>query len=64
MSPFVRSFYDRATGSLRYVFHCPAKRHAASVDPARNYNPAAGTVTTQSADEILDYVCAESLEVV
>lgn len=64
MSPSVRAFYDRATGSLQYVFHCPETRQAAIVDPVWNYDPAAGAVTTQSADEILDYVRAEGLQVV
>jgi len=64
MSPTVRAFFDRATGSLQYVFHCAKTRKAAIVDPVWNYDPAAGAVSTQSADEILDYVRSEDLEVV
>ncbi len=63
MSPHVRAFYDRSTGSLQYVFHCPETRQAAIVDPVWNYDPAAGAVTTQSVDEILDYISVEGLEV-
>ncbi|TDX26872.1 MBL fold metallo-hydrolase [Rhodovulum visakhapatnamense] len=64
MSPIVRAFFDRPTGSLQYVFHCPATKKAAIVDPVWNFYPEAGAVTTESADEILAYVEAEGLEVV
>lgn len=64
MSPIVRAFFDRPTGSLQYVFHCPKTKKAAIVDPVWNFYPEAGAVTTESADEILAYVAAEALEVV
>lgn len=64
MSPIIRAFFDRPTGSLQYVFHCPATKNAAIVDPVWNFHPRAGAVTTESAEEILSYVRAEGLEVV
>lgn len=64
MSPIIRAFFDRPTGSLQYVFHCPNTKKAAIVDPVWNFYPEAGAVTTESADEILAYVEAEALEVV
>lgn len=64
ITPIVRAFFDRPTGSLQYVFHCPRTRQAAIVDPVWNFFPEAGAVTTESADEILAYVRAEALEVV
>jgi len=64
MSPIIRAFFDRPTGSLQYVFHCPATREAAIVDPVWNFHPEAGAVTTESADEILAYIAAEDLKVV
>ena len=63
MSPLVRAFFDRPTGSLQYVFHCPKTKKAAIVDPVWNFHPEAGAVTTESADEILAYVEAEGLDV-
>ena len=63
MSPIVRAFFDRPTGSLQYVFHCPKTKTAAIVDPVWNFYPEAGAVTTESADEILAYVENEALEV-
>ncbi|WP_126977669.1 MBL fold metallo-hydrolase [Frigidibacter oleivorans] len=55
-NPIVRSFFDRATGSLQYVFHCPATLRGAVVDPVWNYDPRAVAVWTDSADEIEAYV--------
>lgn len=64
IAPIIRAFFDRPTGSLQYVFHCPATRKAAIVDPVWNFYPEAGAVTTECADEILEYIEAEKLEVV
>jgi len=64
MSPTVRTFFDRPTGSLQYVFHCPNTREAAVVDPVWNFYPEASAVTTESADEILEYIHSENLKVV
>ncbi len=64
MTPIIRAFFDRPTGSLQYVFHCEKTRKAAIVDPVWNFFPEAGAVTTRSADEILDYVAAERLDVI
>jgi glyoxylase-like metal-dependent hydrolase (beta-lactamase superfamily II) len=61
--PQIRAFFDRPTGSLQYVFHDPATRKAAIVDPVWNFFPEAGAVTTESADEILAYIQAEGLTV-
>lgn len=61
--PQIRAFFDRPTGSLQYVFHDPATRKAAIVDPVWNFYPEAGAVTTQSADEILTYLQTEGLAV-
>ncbi|MDP3417841.1 MBL fold metallo-hydrolase [Falsiroseomonas sp.] len=63
MSPIIRAFFDRPTGSLQYVFHCPATKKAAIVDPVWNFYPEAAAVTTESADEILEHVRSEKLDV-
>jgi len=63
-SPEVRAFFDRPTGSLQYVFHDPATKKGAIVDPVWNYFPEAGATTTDSADEILAYVQEQALDIV
>ncbi|PQO22531.1 MBL fold metallo-hydrolase [Rhodobacteraceae bacterium WD3A24] len=55
-SPVVKTFFDRPTGSLQYVFHDPETMKGAVVDPVWNFYPEAGAVTTESADEILAYI--------
>ncbi len=62
-SPIVRSFFDRPTGSLQYVFHDPETRRGAIIDPVWNYYPEAGAVTHESADEILAYVKEQGLQI-
>ncbi len=64
VSPVVKAFFDRPTGSLQYVFHDPETMKGAIVDPVWNFYPEAGAVTTESADEILDHVRAEGIEIV
>ena len=64
MTPIIRAFFDRPTGSLQYVFHCFRTKKAAIVDPVWNFYPEAGAVKTESANEILAYVLDEGLEVV
>ncbi len=56
MSPIVRAFFDRPTGSLQYVFHDPATMRGAIIDPVWNFDPASGQVWTASAEELLAYV--------
>ncbi len=63
-SPEVRAFFDRPTGSLQYVFHDPATKKGAIVDPVWNFFPEAGATTTDSADEILAYVQEQGLDIV
>jgi len=64
VTPVVKAFFDRPTGSLQYVFHDPETMKGAVVDPVWNFYPEAGAVTTESADEILAYVRAQGIEVV
>ena len=61
--PFVKAFFDRPTGSLQYVFHDPASLSGAIVDPVWNFYPEGAAVTTESADEILDYVQGSGIKI-
>jgi len=63
MSPIIRAFFGRPTGSLQYVFHCAATRTAAILDPVWNIHREAEAITTQASDEILAYVATENLKV-
>ena len=63
-SPVVESFWDEPTGSWQYVFHDPATKQGAIVDPVWNFDARAGATTTDDADRILDYVRREGIEIV
>lgn len=63
-SPIVASFWDEATGSWQYVFHDPATKKGAVVDPVWNFDPRAGATTTRDAERILDYVRETGIDIV
>ncbi len=55
-NPVVQPFFDRPTGSLQYVFHCPDTLQGAVVDPVWNYDPRSVATWEESADEIAAYL--------
>ncbi|MHA6327165.1 MBL fold metallo-hydrolase [Roseivivax sp. CAU 1753] len=62
-SPRVDGFYDEVTGSIMYVAQDPETGKAALIDVILDFNPASARTSTESADEILDFVAREGLEV-
>ncbi|MEL7090702.1 MAG: MBL fold metallo-hydrolase [Pseudomonadota bacterium] len=62
-SPHVAAFYERASGSWQYVAWCPATQKAVIIDPVLDFDPHAGATWTYSADELIDYVRSEGLDV-
>ena len=62
-SPVVRAFFDRPTGSLQYVMHDPDTMKGAIIDPVWNFDAASGATWTDSADEILDHVREQGIDV-
>lgn len=64
ISPIVKSFWDKPTGSWQYVFHDPQTMKGAIVDPVLGYDALAAATDTTRADELLAYVEAAGIEVV
>jgi glyoxylase-like metal-dependent hydrolase (beta-lactamase superfamily II) len=62
-SPDVWGLYEPDTGSIQYVCACPRTRRAALIDVVLNYDPASASTSTESAEEVLDIVRREGLEV-
>ncbi|MEQ8902604.1 MAG: MBL fold metallo-hydrolase [Roseovarius sp.] len=62
-SPNVTGFYDQASGSIQYVVADPATNKAALIDVVQDFDPAEARSYHESADEILDFVTREGLEV-
>jgi len=63
MQPVVKHFFDRRTWTLSYIVSDPSTKHCAIVDPVLDLDYASGTITTESADSLIDYVQAEELTV-
>lgn len=63
MTPTVKSFFDPNTFSYSYVVWDPQTQCAAIIDSVFDYQPASGSLSTYSADLILDYVKRQQLSV-
>jgi glyoxylase-like metal-dependent hydrolase (beta-lactamase superfamily II) len=61
--PNVTGFFDHKTFSVQYVVADPATRKCAVVDPVLNYDEKSGRTSTEHADEILQHVRDQGLEV-
>ncbi|MAW81008.1 MAG: MBL fold metallo-hydrolase [Parvularcula sp.] len=63
MKPNVKTFFDEDTFTASHVVSDPATKKAAVIDSVLDFDPASGTTTTKSADEIIAYVRDEGLTV-
>ena len=63
-SPDVWGIYEPDTGSIQYVCADPVTRKAALIDVVWNFDPAHARTSTESAEQVLDLVRREGLEVV
>jgi len=63
MAMTVRHFFDAATSTLSYVVSDSATGRCAIIDPVLDLDYASGTLSTQSADDLIAYVRDEGLEV-
>lgn len=61
MSPLVKAFFDEATNTVSYVVQDPEGSSCAVIDSVLDYDAAAGRTSTNSADEILNYIQKEGL---
>jgi glyoxylase-like metal-dependent hydrolase (beta-lactamase superfamily II) len=61
--PLVESFFHDATGTYTHVAYERPGGAAAIVDPVLDYEPASVRTSTTSADEVLEFVSAQGLDV-
>jgi glyoxylase-like metal-dependent hydrolase (beta-lactamase superfamily II) len=52
----IESFYDPTTGTVSYVVADTQAGQAAVIDPVLDFEPRSGTLTSGSADRVIDYV--------
>jgi glyoxylase-like metal-dependent hydrolase (beta-lactamase superfamily II) len=62
-APVVRSFFDEPTFTATHVVHDPATKKAAIIDSVMDFDQAAGRISFESAEQIIDYVKAGGLTV-
>lgn len=59
----IDTFYDARTFTLTYVVWDDETRDAVIIDPVLDYEPAASRIWTESAEEVLDFVRKNELDV-
>ena len=62
-SPTVTAFFDEPTNTAMYVVRDPQSRACAIIDSVLDFDYAAGRVSTEAADRLIEHVRAEELEV-
>jgi len=62
MSPEVTPFFDTATNTVSYVVKDPAGRACAVIDSVLDFDYASGRTDTASADEVIDFIRKNDLE--
>mgnify|MGYP000618773136 CR=1 FL=1 len=57
----VKSFFDHQTFTMTYLVYDTNSKDAIIIDPVLDFDQAASTITTQSIEEVLDFIEKESL---
>ncbi|MGZ3775487.1 MAG: MBL fold metallo-hydrolase [Pseudobdellovibrionaceae bacterium] len=63
MKPTVKEFFDEATWTLTFVVHDEGTKDAVIIDPVWDYDPAGSKLSTESADQVIQYVNSNKLKV-
>lgn len=56
MQPIIHPSFEPKTGTWQYIVACPNTREAAIIDPVLDYEPSVFTITSCSADALLNIV--------
>ena len=60
LHPDVAGFFDPATNTISYVVHDPASAACAVIDSVMDIDYAAGRITHDHADRIVDFIRAQN----
>lgn len=63
VKPTVKAFFDKSTWTLTYVVFDPATKDAVILDPVWDYDQASSKMSTNSADQVLEFVKKNNLAV-
>ena len=59
----IKAFYDNATATITYVVADEVNKKCAIIDPVLDYDQAAGKTSTNSADEVIEYIQNKEYEI-
>ncbi|MFT6916306.1 MAG: glyoxylase-like metal-dependent hydrolase (beta-lactamase superfamily II) [Motiliproteus sp.] len=62
-SPQVKAFFDESTNTFSYVIRDPQSNSCAIIDSVLDFDYASGRTEVRSANQIIDYIRAEQLQV-
>jgi len=62
-APIVKGFFHEPTFTASYVVHDPATKVAAIVDSVLDFDQPSGRTSTESADELIEYVRSNGLSI-
>ena len=62
MNPDVKAFFDLETNTVSYVVSDAASDVCAIIDPVLDFNQASGRTSSASADQLLDFIQSNGLE--
>ena len=60
--PDVTAFFDEATNTISYVVRDPDSNSCAVIDSVMDIDYAAGRISYESADKIIEHIKADKLE--
>jgi glyoxylase-like metal-dependent hydrolase (beta-lactamase superfamily II) len=63
MKPSVKEFFDKATWTLTFVVFDEKTKDAVIIDPVWDYDPAASKLSSQSVQQVFDFVQSQNLKV-
>ncbi|EAW13283.1 MBL fold metallo-hydrolase [Aspergillus clavatus NRRL 1] len=64
MEPVVYPLFEKKTSTWQYIVACPETREAMIIDPVLDFDPAQLTISTNSADKLLEIISSEGFQVV
>ncbi|KAJ5082236.1 hypothetical protein N7532_011279 [Penicillium argentinense] len=56
MQPIIHTLFESKSGTWQYVVACPNTKEAAIIDPVLDYEPAVFTITSRTADSIINLI--------
>ncbi|OJJ70842.1 hypothetical protein ASPBRDRAFT_592892 [Aspergillus brasiliensis CBS 101740] len=63
MEPIIHPIFEKQTSTWQYIVACPETHEAVIIDPVLDFDPSQLTVTTTSADELLDLAASKGYHI-